>query len=150
MANRKKNADDSKPKKANQKPRKDQADQLATGNSNKASEQHISTAKNHHGCVVAWLLLCLVANLVTGLILLTTAIPWLAAGIVINVVCLFALFQWKKWGFYGIVAMTIVNFTVNLLLGGSPESAISGLAGIAILYGLLQLGQPKTGWEQLE
>ena len=206
-ANRKKNADDSKPKKANQKPRKehtpetqsewwyykfadgepngpvrfpnlakkisadidkalvaneiekgkpgewlrpDQVETLVTlakGNSNESNEHHISTAINHHGCVVAWLLFSLVANLITGLIALTTAIPWLPAIVVPNVICIFALFRGKKWGFYGLLANAIVGYAALLSLG---QIRFEGFIGIAILFGVLQLGKPKSGWEQLK
>ncbi|MGH3755135.1 MAG: hypothetical protein ACRDRP_21075 [Pseudonocardiaceae bacterium] len=57
-----------------------------------------------------------------------------------NVVCAIALFQWRKWGFYGFVATSVVGLVVNLAIGLNPVQALLGLVGIAILYGVLQIG----------
>jgi hypothetical protein len=78
------------------------------------------------------------------------ALPVLGVGALLNVACAVALFQWKKWGFYGFVVTSIAAFTVNLMIGLNPLQAIFGLLGLAILYGVLQIGGEKKGWTQLE
>ena len=110
-------------------------------------------AKRMHGALTAWLVLCILGNFFVGLSLLSTSSPWLSILAIVNVVCFSALFQWKKWGFYGCVAMSLITFVINAGNGetiADATGAMSGLIGIAILYGLLQLGKPKSGWEQLE
>jgi hypothetical protein len=44
----------------------------------------------------------------------------------------------------------LAAFALNLAIGVSIPQAIMGLAGIAILYGVLQIGGENKGWAQLE
>jgi hypothetical protein len=78
------------------------------------------------------------------------AIPVLAAGALTNLVCVMALFKWRKWGFWGLCATGVGAFAVNLSFGVSFGTAQAGLLGFAILYGVLQLGTDNKGWPQLE
>jgi hypothetical protein len=78
------------------------------------------------------------------------AFPVLAIGGIVNVVCAIALFQWKKWGFFGFIATAAVAFVVNLMIGINILQALLGLVGIAVLYWVLQMGKEKKGWTQLE
>jgi hypothetical protein len=39
---------------------------------------------------------------------------------------------------------------VNLTIGVNIAQGILGLAGVAILYGVLHIGNEKKGWTQLE
>ena len=71
-------------------------------------------------------------------------------GGILNIVCAVALFQWKKWGFFGFVATSILALGLNLTIGLNIFQVILGLAGIAILYGVLQIGNERKGWTQLE
>jgi hypothetical protein len=75
---------------------------------------------------------------------------------VLIIVCLIALFLWIKWGFYGYAAITIVASITNMMLNIVNKAAmtgvlhlIAGLCGIAILYGVLQIGGEHKGWNQL-
>jgi len=43
--------------------------------------------------------------------------PVLAMGGILNVVFAVALFQWKKWGFYGFVATAAIALAINLSMG---------------------------------
>ncbi len=124
----------------------------------------MSEGKQRHGCFTAWLVLMIVVNSLTALMFLfgSAAIrqnlpnapawtfPVLAVGCIINVVCSIALFQWKKWGFFGCIASSILAFVVNLAIGLNIIQALLGLFGVAILYGVLQIGKEKKGWNQLE
>ena len=74
------------------------------------------------------------------------------------IVCLIAILNWKKWGFYGVIATFILTFVIILTMGiyGSGVMGIYGsgvfwgFVHIALLYGLLQIGGDKKGWTQLE
>ena len=78
------------------------------------------------------------------------AFPILALCGIVNVVCAIALLGWKKWGFFGFVVTAIVIFAINLMTGLSIARALLGLVSIAILFLVLQIGEEKKGWTQLE
>ena len=78
------------------------------------------------------------------------AFPVLIVGGFFNLVCAIALFRWKKWGFWGFVVSAVVVFGVNLSIGVGPGSALAGLIGVAILYGVLQIGKDNQGWSQMD
>lgn len=71
-------------------------------------------------------------------------------GGLFNIVCIIALFRWKKWGFWGLVCTSVFYFIVNLAIGVSPFVALLGLAGILLLYGILHIGREWKAWTQLE
>lgn len=124
----------------------------------------MTDAKNRHGCLTAWLVLMLLGNSVTAVSYLQAggnirqtlpnmpewAIPVLIVASLFNVVCTIALFQWKKWGFWGFCATSIVALVVNLSIGLGIASALAGLLGVLLLYGVLQIGNENKGWVQLE
>lgn len=124
----------------------------------------MSEGKQRHGCLTAWLVLMIVANAATALMYLlgSTAIkqnfpsapgwafPMLAVMGIVNVVCAVGLFQWKKWGFLGFLATSIITFVINVMVGLNLVQAIFGLAGFAILYGVLHIGKERKGWTQLD
>jgi hypothetical protein len=120
--------------------------------------------KQRHGCLTAYLVFMIIANSGTALLYLTSsdaiqknmpnmpgwAFPALIAAGFFNLVCAIALFRWKKWGFWGFVGSAAVTLGVNIAAGLSPGSALGGFVGIAILYGVLQIGDENKGWPQLE
>jgi hypothetical protein len=67
----------------------------------------------------------------------------------INAGCAVALFMWKKWGFLGLIITSLITFGLNLYAGIGIPQALVGLVGIAILYGVLQIGGMRKGWPQL-
>jgi hypothetical protein len=117
-----------------------------------------------HGCVSAWLIFALVANSITALIYLFAAnssiqIPKFSfltlytfvALLVLNLIFIAKLLRWKRIGFYGICATTLVAFLINICVGISPIACILGLAGLPILYGILQIKKGGTSaWENLK
>ncbi len=121
-------------------------------------------AKQRHGCLTAYLVAMLVINSLTALLYIVSTdfvkrglpnapawtFPVFAAGGILNVVFVIALFRWKMWGFFGFVATAALALCVNLTFGVNIFQVILGLAGIAILYGVLQIGNEKKGWTQLE
>jgi len=124
----------------------------------------MSDEKQRHGCLTAWLLLIIVANAGVALLYMlgsaairhnlpnlpTWFFPLFILGAIANIVFAIGLFRWKKWAFWGALVMSLIIFIVNLSLGINVVSALLGLAGIAILYLVLQIGGEKKGWTQLE
>ncbi len=120
--------------------------------------------KKRHGCLTAWLILMLVVNSITALVYLfmggsiresyphasSWTIPTLIVLGLFNLSCAVALFQWKKWGFWGICASSVIAFIVNLSAGVGIGSSLLGFVGVALLYGVLQIGKENKGWTQLE
>jgi hypothetical protein len=124
----------------------------------------MNEGKQRHGCLTTWLVLMIIANSLTAVMYLFASdairknlpnapvwvFPILAVGGIFNVVCAIALFRWKKWGFFGFVATTILAFIFNLMIGLNIVQVILGLVGLAIMYWVLQIGKEKKGWTQLE
>ena len=120
--------------------------------------------KQRHGCLTAWLIFVITANALGSLVYFfdssvvastlpsskTWAIPVIAVLGVANIAFAIALFQWKRWGFYGLVLSTLIGFAVNIAIGTNPAEALVNLIGLAILYGVLQIGDTNKGWPQLE
>jgi hypothetical protein len=119
--------------------------------------------KQRHGCATAWLVLMIVANAFAALRYLIAggqiqrqlpgfpvwAVPVLTVGCLLNIVFAVALLSWKKWGFYGFVALSALAFAVNLA-AGVGALAVTGLIGVAILFAVLQIGGKRSTWRQLE
>ena len=124
----------------------------------------MAEAKQRDGCLTAWLILMLIANSATTLFFVlfrerikshspnapAWAAPTATVASAANVVFAVALFRWKKWGFWGLLGTGILALGINLIIGTSVGETILGLLGIVILYGLLQAGEEKRGWTQLE
>jgi hypothetical protein len=120
--------------------------------------------KTRHGCLTAWLILMIISNSANILIhllksdIIRKSLPnvpvWAFQMMVLfsifNLVCAIALFQWKKWGFWGFCLSGIVAVAVNLSIGLGTGASLFGLLGIFILYGVLKIGQEKEGWAQLD
>jgi hypothetical protein len=123
-----------------------------------------ATAKQRHGCLTAFLILMIIANSILALIYLfgsgTIAatlpdapkwvFPALGVACILNVVFAVALFAWKRWGFYGFAAMSVLSIVINMFIGLGVGQSFSGLIGVAVLYGVLQIGGDRKGWAQLE
>ena len=120
--------------------------------------------KNRHGCLTAYLIFMLLANSVTALMLLfggagireqmvdmpPWAFPVLGAFGLLNLVCVIAILKWKRWGFWGFCFSALVVFILNTILGLPGSQSLGGLIGVAILFGVLQIGKQKKGWTQLD
>jgi hypothetical protein len=120
--------------------------------------------KQRHGCLTAWLVLMIIANALAALGTLLGgdaiakqlpdapgwAFPVLGVLGVVNVVLAIMLFTWKKWAFFAFAGVALLAFIINLMVGVNLLQAVLGLAGPAILYGVLQIGGQKSGWSQLE
>ena len=119
--------------------------------------------KKRHGCLTAYLIVMIVANSGTALLYFFSgdfvrsanpnmpswALPVLGIFGVFNLVCSFALFKLKKWGFYSFVISAVIVAFINVSIGMGIGSVIGGLLGVAILYGVLHIGKENKGWPQL-
>ena len=123
----------------------------------------MEASKSRHGCLTAFLVFMIIANSVTAIIYLfgsdaiSRALPdapgWvflvLAVFSVFNLACAIALFKWKKWGFWGFCLSGGFALVINVSIGLGVGRSLSGLIGIAILYGVLHIGKENKGWPQL-
>lgn len=124
----------------------------------------MAEGKTRHGCLTAFLILMIVANSLTAVMYLLRgdaihklfpnmpgfALPLLIVLALVNIVCAIALFKWKKWGFWGFGATSVIALIMNLALGLGLGRAFGGIIGLAILYGVLQIGKENKGWPQLD
>ncbi len=122
--------------------------------------------KARHGCVTAWLVFMLIANTMSALMylfgtqIIQDAFPGepssglvyaLAFVAVINIVAAVLLFQYKRIGFFLFIGTSLAAVVLNVMIGISMIQAVMGLAGIAILYGILQIPQGrKSTWQHLD
>src|ERR1700692_2076147 len=128
------------------------------------AEGAVAPEKKRHGCLTTYLVVMIIANSFTALLYFfgaeaikqripnmpNWAFPVLIAVAVVNLLCAFALFRWKKWGFWGFAISTGIVLAVNLAIGLSVASAIGGFVGVAVLYGVLHIGKENKGWPQLD
>jgi hypothetical protein len=123
----------------------------------RAAESNMAEAKQRYWCLTAWLILMIIANLVIVLSVLIaitfkSSLPNYHLGLfaIANVVFLVALFQWKKWGFFGYVGTNILIMVSGLTTGWHIGRFLLQVLWVLILYALLQIGKEKRGWTQLE
>jgi hypothetical protein len=74
----------------------------------------------------------------------------LAVGCALNIIFTISVFRWKKWAFYGFCIVAGACFLINVSIGLPWYSAVLGLLGPALLYGVLQIGKEDKGWTQLK
>jgi hypothetical protein len=129
-----------------------------------AMESNVAEAKQRHGCLTTWLILMIIGNSLTALAYLLASstiksnlpnapawtVPTLTVASLANVVFSVALFQWKKWGFFGFVGTSVLVFVINLKIRQSIGGVLLGVLGVGMLYAVLQIGNEKKGWTQLE
>ena len=129
------------------------------------------TVRQRHGCLTAWLIFMIIANSVAGLANLyfgihpnvysdltaqqgikpISGLTFIILAIlgVFNIICAIALLRWKKWGFYGILGTSVVACIINFSIGINIFSALAGFSGVAILYGVLNIGGENKAWGRL-
>jgi hypothetical protein len=67
-----------------------------------------------------------------------------------NMLSLWALLHWKKWGFWGYCLGSIAMIPLSVYLGTSLSKALLSLVAIFILYSLYQIGGKKKAWNKLK
>lgn len=107
-----------------------------------------------HGCLSVWLVLIIFVNTLVGVFYLSAgalaeaadlpgwAFPVLGAAGFLNVLSAFAIWRWRRWGFWLFVSTSVTVLVVNLTLGVGPQ-AVLGLISALVLYAALQLGSPR-------
>ena len=123
--------------------------------------------KERHGCVTAWLVLMIIGSGLSAFaylfqgdaisaVLPSSPSKMLLSGLAImgllNVAFAVMMLQWKKMGFYGFAASACIVFVINLSIGIGFVQSIFGLAGVAILYAILQIPAKNgnSAWKGLE
>jgi hypothetical protein len=128
------------------------------------SSPETEKTKKRHGCLAAWLIVSIVFNIIFAVLYLIGAgvsesskgspawtIPVLILLLVFEIICILALFAWKKWGFWGFSAINLIGLIVDIGLGiNMVWPSIAVLLSIAILFGVLNIGQENKGWPQLD
>jgi hypothetical protein len=126
------------------------------GQPSNITPEQFKAEKKRHGCLTAWLIFIIIGVILViiyNFIYFADYETWefaviIAIGI-LQIICVIAIFKWKKWGFWGICTLAVITVIINLLSGVGPYS-FAGLFGIALLYGVLQIGGENKGWKQLE
>ncbi len=68
----------------------------------------------------------------------------------LNMVFLFAITRWRKWGFWGYCVATLLGMGFSIYaLQTEPQKALTGVLTVAILYFLLNLGGKNKAWRRL-
>ena len=133
---------------------------------NERPEEMNVRPKERHGCVTAWLILMIIANSIVAVGYLfggefvaknfpggisNTVLVVLGILGVVNVVSAVMLFNWKKIGFWGFTISAIITLIINLYIGVGIIQSVWGLAGIAILYVILQIKKDDVDtWTNLD
>jgi NADH:ubiquinone oxidoreductase subunit 6 (subunit J) len=84
--------------------------------------------------------------------------PWLwsALGVccIVDALLLMVILGWQKWGFFAACVMAAVEAGLIYGAGVNPVFALAalgiGAVWLAVLYGLLQIGGPRSMWAQME
>lgn len=121
--------------------------------------------KTRHGCVTAWLILIILAN-VAGVLLVFLAqhllggsvpvrvawfLPTVAFMCLANVVCAAAVFNWKTWGVVGICLVYAAAIGISVVVGTATAMSVCvGLIAPIVLLIVLQFGDRRSTWSQLE
>ena len=79
-----------------------------------------------------------------------TAVLLTVLGLISNVVCIFAIFNWRKVGFWGLCILAIIAFFFNISMGATLAEASAGLlGGPAVAFALLNMGGKDRAWPHL-
>ncbi|GEM_PF-3315749 len=122
-----------------------------------------SIAPKRHPLVGGWLIILIVVYIVAALFSIAGsaldaqglkeapawAVGLLSAAAMISVGCCLALWQWKRWGAYGMAAAAVVGFGVTLGFGGSILASLGWLMAVAILGASLFWGKDQRAWNHL-
>jgi hypothetical protein len=122
--------------------------------------------KERHGCVTSLLVIMIILNSLSVLAYLfagdavsknlphgisNTMMSILIGGALANAFFSFMLLQWKRWAFWGCIITSLVAFSVNLSIGIGLGRLILGLAGVVILYGVMQIRKNGiSAWSNLQ
>jgi hypothetical protein len=117
-------------------------------------------------CLTAWLIFIIIGDLLLTPIyflfslptvredfpgVLWRILPVLGGVALFNLGCAIALFKWKKWGFWGFLASSVIPFIFNFF-AGFLAALLFDLIGIAWLFAIFQIGIKRKNkyWSQLD
>jgi hypothetical protein len=120
--------------------------------------------KSRHGCVTVWLILVILANTSLALVCIVAReqllarfpaeISWLIPVTTVlaiaNLICAVALLNWKLWGFVGMCLVAVASMGINLYFHAPVTDIAACVVGPVVLGILLQFGDRKSTWSQLE
>ena len=103
-----------------------------------------ASVRERGGCLSMWLVAVMGFNLLGNCMLLANGIfDVIALGLsAANIVCAAAVWNWKRWGAYGLASSFSVSFIIGLALGDGYTIA-SSLLPAALLFSLVE---PKWRW----
>lgn len=98
--------------------------------------------------MTAMLALWLITNIAQGLYYLNLALTtspristinliWVVLRTAANVIFLVAIWNWKKWGAYGVAASPFLGAFIILIMGGTSGTFIGALVGAILVSGIL-------------
>lgn len=79
-------------------------------------------------------------------------IPYLLGALsAANVIFALALFNWKKWGFWGFCLCSVIaaGININFHLTSIAMAIVSAIIAILILYWALNVGKENKAWTHL-
>ena len=115
------------------------------GKSLKQGKKHPSS-KQRPTFLNVWLILMLVGNAFS--LIFSFQIPYLIPFVILGFIFIIALYNWKRWGFYGYIASGVIGLFVNASIYGSGMAVFS-LIGLIIGTLILYLAM-KPVWDEFE
>ena len=102
------------------------------GKSFKKPEYNRRTLKQRPTFLTVWLILMIISSAFS--LLFSFARPILIPFILVNFILIWALFNWKKWGFYGYVIFSLVGLILGPVINNSLYAYVhSTKEGILVL-----------------
>lgn len=121
--------------------------------------------RKRHGCLTIWLLLLILWNL--ALVLTYSGCnmaewmgdtgepfgwyyPIMVGLAFLSIICVFALFRWRKWGFWMLLIINAFKLVLEVSVGSSNFMVLTGIVvTMLILFAALNMGRENKGWPQL-
>jgi cell division protein FtsW (lipid II flippase) len=68
----------------------------------------------------------------------------------VTIFFLINLLQLRRWAFWGYCACAIGSIILNVIIGSNLSTALLGLGGPIIVFGLLYMGGRRSAWCEME
>jgi hypothetical protein len=121
--------------------------------------------KKRHGCFIGWLVITTILGILKILVMLfktdtyieklPKSLPenFITVALILNIAliaCVIALYQLKKWAFWGIVIFTTIGSIIALYVGYPILRICLSILWIVLLYVVMQLKKDKvSAWQDL-
>ena len=101
------------------------------------------------GCLSLWLGASVLFSIIAGFVILGAGgeltrrgygllFVFAIAAIVVNLVCIYGIYNWKRWGVIGFIAATVIGLVLNMIGGTATASTCaSPFVQFGILWYLL-------------